>query len=59
MLLFAIGIALAVNLYKQAMAFEKGHHITDPDKQQFMETIDEIHNKVEEIAELTGNTDPN
>jgi hypothetical protein len=26
------GIGLCVNLYKQAMAFEKGHHVTDPDK---------------------------
>jgi hypothetical protein len=26
------GIALCVNLYKQAMAYEKGHHVIDPEK---------------------------
>jgi len=58
-LTFTLGISLAVNLYKQAMAFEKGHNIQNPDKQSFIETIEEIHNKVEEIADFTGNTDTN
>lgn len=34
-LMSMFGIALCVNLYKQAMAFEKGHHIIDPEEQAF------------------------
>lgn len=47
------GIALCVNLYKQAMAFEKGHHVQDPDKQAFLQQIEEIQENVEEIKKET------
>lgn len=47
------GIALCVNLYKQAMAYEKGHHVIDPEKQAFQTTITEIQEHVEEIKKET------
>ena len=44
------------NLYRKAMAFEKGHSVMGPDKAAFLGQIDEIKEKVDEIFKLGNNS---
>jgi hypothetical protein len=46
---FFFGIALIVNLYKRAMAFEKEFIPDDPEKEQLNSNIEEILGAIEEI----------
>ena len=43
------GVALIVNLYKRAMAFEKEFIPDDPEKEQLIQTVDEINELVQAV----------
>ena len=55
MLVFAV--TLLTNLYKKAMIFERGHSNPDPEKTAYLNQIDEIQEKVEEIYKQGQNYD--
>lgn len=55
-IIYMFGISLAVNLYKQAISFEKGHVIVDPQRLENEYKIDEIQRVIDEIKELSNNS---
>lgn len=53
--LLFFGLALQINLYKRAMAFEKDFMPVDPDKNAFNTIVDEIHQQVGEVFKTIKN----
>ena len=58
MFVFIFGCAFITNLYKKAMAHEKGHAAMDPEKKTFYDQVEEINTQIGELyKEMTNKSE--